>query len=281
MAKKGCLVYAVVRNLKGIIELQKEKNIIIVECNFENYRNMHKMIADNIDVFYHFAWSGVSGKEFKDYDIQLDNIKYGCDALNEAIKIGAKKFVFAGSSHEFKVKRVNQNNKIELRRCCVYGTAKLSCELMCKTLALQGGIEFNSVIFTNVFGVGDKSNRSTNTILKKMLNYEVPKLVVGNDLYDWVYIDDVVKGLCVVGERGVNFKSYYIGNRNLKKLKHIIEEVRDIVVPEMELKFGEFKDDSFIDYSSININELYEDTDYLVNSNFKTDILKTIEWLKK
>ena len=49
----------------------------------------------------------------------------------------------------------------------------------------------------------------------------------------------------------------------------------------MELKFGEFKDDSFIDYSSININELYEDTDYLVNSNFKTDILKTIEWLKK
>ncbi|CUQ55973.1 NAD-dependent epimerase/dehydratase [Clostridium paraputrificum] len=87
--------------------------------------------------------------------------------------------------------------------------------------------------------------------------------------------------MCVVGERGVNFKSYYIGNRNLKKLKHIIEEVRDIVVPEMELKFGEFKDDSFIDYSSININELYEDTDYLVNSNFKTDILKTIEWLKK
>lgn len=274
-------VYAIVRNKESLDDIKLLENIIILECDFSDYNKIGQLINDDIDIFYHFAWSGVSGTDFKNYNIQLGNIKSGCDALMVAAKMGVEKFVLAGSSHEFKVEKISQNGTIQLRRCCIYGTAKLSCELMCKTLALQNNIKFNSVIFTNVFGVGDKSNRSTNAILKKMISNDVPKLVLGNDLYDWTYIDDAIGGIFAVGEKGIDSKTYYIGSSNLRKLKHIIEEVRDIVSPNMKLVFGEFEDNSFIDYSNINTYELYEDTDYLPSSNFKESILKTVAWLNE
>ena len=276
--EKGAMVYALVRNKKEIRDILDRPNIIVIEIDMENYQKIPELINDDVDVFFHLAWNGY-GKATQEYSVQVKNIMYTCHAIEAAIAVGCKKFVFTGSSHQFLVKPVLINGKWVSKNCSIYGTAKSAAELMCKTIAHTKGIELCTTIFTNVFGVGDTSSRSTNTFIRMFMNGQITKLVKGDNLYDWTYIDDAINGLIAVGDYGKNDKQYYIGNSNLRPLKDIIAEVKNIVAPHINLVFGEYEDYSYIDYSKIDLNLTYQDTRYQAQCGFKESILKTMDWI--
>ena len=105
-------------------------------------------------------------------------------------------------------------------------------------------------------------------------------LIEGTNLHDWTYIDDAVDGLIAVAERGKNGRQYYIGSRKLRKFSEIIRDVRDIVNPNSKLLFGTYPENSFVDYSKIDLELLYKDTGFECCTNFKKSIIKTMEWIK-
>jgi nucleoside-diphosphate-sugar epimerase len=277
LLERGFFVYAIVRNQKKMEGLLHHINLKNIELPLEDITELPKYINEKIDLFYHLANYAKYPEENQDYRKQLKNTEYACDAISAAIKINATKFILIGSSYQYQ----KNHNKYysENRSCSIYGTARLSAQLMCETIAHNSGIQMNTVLLTNCFGVGDYSNRSTNSIIKKFLNNESPLLIEGNYKHDWVYISDFVGGLIEVGLKGKNFKTYYIGNRKLKTFKEIITETRDVINPKMNLEFGTYEDSSYIDYSMIDLDALYNDTKYQVKNMFKENILKTAEWL--
>lgn len=272
--------YAIVRDIQKIKDLKCSKYIEVIEADFSTYEKVISNIKGDIDAFYHFAWDGTYGQKLTDYELQLNNIKNTCDTLILASKIGCKKFILAGTINQLEIKKYINMEKCEPRLACVYGTSKLACEMMCKTLAYNNCINFNTAIISSVFGPGDRSKMIQNVLIKKFIDGEKPKLVKGDQLYDWIYIDDVVNMLFEIGKKSVNFREYYIGNIELKTFKEIILEVKDIINPNLEIIFGELKETSVIDYSQINLNSVYEDTGYLPKCDFRESILKTVEWVK-
>lgn len=275
----GSEVWAVVREknaLKGI----GSGNLHLVTAAFESYESLSSLIQErDFDVFYHFAWQGVFGDAFRDYELQLKNATYACKALMEAVKLRCKKFVFAGTYNEFEVKGFMDDTSYQPRYTCIYASAKLTAELMCRTLAYQNGITYHAGLPCMIYGENNRSEMLPNIVLRQLLSGVEPRLIEGKNYYDLVYVEDVAAAFEAIGERGVNGKSYYVGHRKLSTFRELLSDIRNIVAPDMGLNFGAFQDTSAMDYSRIDLDELYRDTGFECTADFRESILKTAEWL--
>ena len=271
-------VFAVSRQTSRLNDVQHE-NLTCINADFDCYDKLWERIP-SADKFYHFAWDGAYGEKTRDYQIQLKNIQATCNALMQAVKMSCKKFILAGTVAELEILEHIDRNASYPRETCVYATAKLTAEMMCKTLAAHNNISFNAGLFANTFGPGDYSRRSTNTILRKFLNGEAPSLVKGEGLNDWLYIKDAVRLIEAMGENGRNMKTYYIGHTELWPLRKTIEKARDIVAPDLHLDFGTIPHDFLTDYSYISTDELYMDTGRKASYSFTKAIRETAEWVK-
>ena len=280
LLESGVKVYGVDISENMLEKFKEYENFISVIADFSKYEKLSKMIDDEIDVFYHLAWQGVFGEAFKNYSLQLDNAKFACDAIMQAVNLHAKKFVFAGTYNEFEIHNIAFSDNIDPRYTCIYASAKFAADMMCKTIANQSGIKYSSALVSMAFGEGNKSKMLANVLVNSFNNGIRPKLIEGNNLYDFVYIDDVANAYIAIGEKGVNLKSYYVGHRKLKTFREWVTEIKDIIAPEIQLVFGEYSDSQTIDYSKIDLDALYNDTGFECKSDFKESILKTAQWLK-
>lgn len=282
LLNEGITVYGVDISEKSIDRHSGKANFIPIIADFTKYDRLHEMIEDNdIDVFYHFAWQGVFGEPFKDYRLQLNNAAYATDALNQAIKIGCKKFVFAGTYNEIEVADFIDMSGQNPRYTCIYSAAKTAAEIICKTIAANSGIEYSAGLTSMSYGENNRSMMLANVVLKQLVNGESPKLIEGNIPYDFIYIDDIARAFYAIGERGKHLKSYYIGHRKLKLFKEWLSEIGRIVNPAVELKFGAYPDDASRNYDKIDLDALYNDTGFECQSDFKESILKTALWVKE
>lgn len=278
LLETGVEVYGVTTSAQRVSGFSRYGDFHPIIADSANYNTLAGLLPQNADVFFHLAWEGiVSRTNYASADVQRRNFLMATHAAEAAVAANCKKFVFVGSSHEY-LMGINSVDGKEINGN-IYGVSKkcsrLFCEILCKDK-----IMFNSTVFTNIFGVGDYSRRTTNMFLKKMLKSEPISLVEGNNLYDWVYVDDAVEGLIAAGFKGQSGKQYYIGSRILPTFKEIITRVRDIVNLNAELLFGEYKDDTYIDYGGLDLDDLYNDTGFECKCDFRESVLKTAEWVK-
>ena len=278
---KNIIVYGVDISENMLEKFGGYTNFIPVIADFSKYEKLHEMIHDDIDVFYHLAWQGVFGEAFKNYELQLNNAKYACDAIVQAIKIKAKKFVFAGTMNEYEMNKYIVADYFEPRYTYIYSTAKQAAEAIGKTLAFNNKIEFCCGRIAMAYGENNYSMMIPNVVMKNLLSNTPCKLIEGNDPYDMIYIDDIADAFYAIGEKGHNMKSYYVGHRNIRTFKEIIKNIAEILNPDCPLLFGEYPDvPSGVDYKNIDLNALYNDTGFECKSDFKESILKTAEWLR-
>lgn len=278
---QGLIVYGIDVDLSMTAFLDQYENFIPVAASFSEYKMLDQIIEErNFDVCYHFAWQGVFGDSFKDYSLQLDNAKYACEALMAAQKLNCGKFVMAGTYNEFEIKNFLNSDNFEPRYTCIYSTSKLAAELICKTLAYNNGINYSAGLICMAYGERNRSRMLANVVINQLINNVSPKLIEGNNLYDMIYIDDIADAFIAIGEKGKNLKSYYVGHRKLKKFRELITEMRDILNPNVELNFGQFKDTANMNYSLIDLDALYNDTGFECKADFRESILKTAQALR-
>lgn len=278
----GTIVYGVGRDASKMKKFTAFNNYIPVITDFTHYKELPDIITDNdFDIFYHCAWDGGFTTAVSDYNIQMKNAAYAGDALNAAKEMGCKKFVNAGTYNEFEIQTFLASENFEPRYTCIYSTAKTASDLICRTLSYNYGLDYCIGFIPMPYGEENYSMQLANIVISCLNKGILPKLVEGNNLYDLVYIEDIAEALIAIGEKGKNQKGYYIGHRKLKTFKEWMIQIGDILLPGIELKFGEYKDKQNIDYSLIKLDSLYNDTGFECKSDFTESILKTAKWVKE
>lgn len=278
----GVKVYGIDINSEKLDEMKQYGDFVPIVADFTKYEKILDTIKDkDIDIFFHFALKGgLESQAIRNYELQLENVKFTCDSLVLANRLNVKKFVFAGTANEYEIRELLNSDSPQPRYTCIYSTAKLAAEMMCKTLAYNNDIEYSAGLIAFSYGEGNKSKQVVNIVINQLQNNALPKLVEGNNLYDIIYIDDIVNAFIAIGEKGKNMKSYYVGHRKLKKFKEVMKDICDIVNPNIKLQFGEYKDSPAMNYSLVDLNALYNDTGFECKADFKESILKTAEWVK-
>ena len=99
----GDEVFAVVKKESEIVHLPEHININPIICDFIDYERLSVCINKPVDYFVHLAWAGVAGAESKQIVTQVENIKAACLAMEQANILQVKRFLFAGSSYQYRM----------------------------------------------------------------------------------------------------------------------------------------------------------------------------------
>lgn len=276
-------VYAVLRHEDGdVSRLEELSGVKIIYCDLEHIHSLDTMIdTRGFDVFYHFAWAGSAGPLRGDVAVQLDNVKFTCDAVRVSASLQCAKFVIASSIMEIECIDIMKTT-LKPGFGNIYATGKLAAHYMARVVATDLAVDFIAATISNIYGVGELSPRLINTSIQKLQKGERASFSPGEQMYDFIYIDDAAKAFYAIGEKGKASKNYYIGTREPKPLKVFLEEMRDCVSPSAELGLGDFEFNGVsLNYDEIPIYQLYEDTGFMPEVSFTQGIQLTATWIKE
>lgn len=284
LVENGISVFAVVRNEKSDISGIKDlPNLHIVYCDLHNILKLCKIIDGdgNIDAFYHFAWESICGTERGNYEVQIQNVKYACDAVMTCAALKCKRFILASSIMEYEVEKMMQM-QYELPISTLYSSAKLAASYACKAVANNENIEFLRAVISNIYGPGEKNMRLINATLRKMLMGEKCLFTEGKQLYDLIYVEDAANAFVQLMYGGTSGKTYYIGTEHPRPLREYLTEMRNIVNPKLEIEFGKIPYNGVsLSYEEFDKEALRKDTGFEIKVDFACGIKKTIAEILK
>ncbi len=291
LSNKNIEVIAVVRgDSRRKNQIQESETVMKVECalteldqlpqkvqNAVKEKNWNKNIS--IDVFYHFAWDGTFGDSRNDMYLQNRNVTYALEAVSAASKLGCATFIGAGSQAEYGRYEGNLNAEVAAFPENGYGIAKLCAGQMTRILCEQMRIRHIWTRILSVYGPYDGCNTMIMSMIRKMMEGERASCTKGEQMWDYLYSKDAAKMMYLLGEKGVDGKTYCLGSGIAKPLKEYIETIRNTVNPQAEVGYGDVAySPKQVMYLCADIEELIRDTGYTSEYSFESGIKETIEF---
>ena len=248
-------------------------------CSLDQLASIENDTGKNYDLFYHFAWMGTTGVERNNMYLQNQNVRFALDAVGVAKRFGCKKFIGAGSQAEYG--RVEGMLKPDTPAFpeMGYGIAKLCAGQMTREYAHQLGMEHIWTRILSVYGPNDGAQSMVMSTINKLKSGEVPKFTKGEQLWDYLYSGDAGRAFRLIGEKGIDGKTYVLGSGQAKPLAEYIKAIRDVVNSNGQIELGA------IPYApkqvmclQADITELNIDTGFVPEMDFATGIKKILEW---
>lgn len=282
LIKKEINVLALVK--RGLYDeklFPKSQRFKAIECDLDELEKLE--LQEKYDTFFHFAWIGTFGENRNDVYSQTLNIKYTLDAVELANRIGCKKFIGAGSQAEYGRVEGVISPHIKTNPENGYGIGKLAAGQMSRILANKYNIEHIWTRILSVYGPYDNEKTMVMSSIKSMVdNNASPEYTKGEQIWDYIYSKDVAKAFYLIGEKGVNNSVYCIANGNSKPLFSYIEEIKNNINPNIELKLGakEYSEKQVMNLQA-DISDLVRDTGFSPEYSFDEGIKETIKWYKE
>lgn len=253
-----------------------------LQCDIaDTAKLLEKIKLDYYDTFIHFAWSGSAGLAREDYNLQMQNALNTVECMKAAKLLGCSRFVCAGSIMEYEVEAAVHTQGSKPGMAYIYGMGKHIAHCMCKSVAVNIGIELVWPMITNAYGVGEFSPRFINTTLRKMINGEPLKFTSGTQNYDFVYVTDVARAFYLIAKNGQSYCEYMIGSGNAKPLREFIVEMQQACAPDIIPTFGDIPfSGTRLPLSIFDTTVTEMDTGFKPKVSFAKGTIMTMEWLK-
>lgn len=280
LAKHNCNITAVIKDENENISMLSEfDNVNIVYCDLSALETLkEKLAGKTYDTFYHIAWIAAGGIGRADYNLQLLNVKYACDALKVASELGCKKILFAGTITE---KLTESIDRLSSAVNNIYGVVKNTTHSLVKILSQKYNIDYVWMRFANLYG--------PHSVNGNIVGYTIKELLSGNDAtfgpaqqpYDFVYIEDLAYAAYLLGEKETKKDCYYLGCGDIRKLSDYLLEIGSICGKSDKIKIGARPDDG-TRYNAewFEIKDLKEDTGYEPKVSLQEGVTTTMEWMK-
>lgn len=252
----------------------------LIECNLNEMSCLPGKVGKRgFDVFYQFAWDGLTKETLDDYLCQMDNVKWMAETVTAASGMQCKKVVGAGSitQTELYTRKGRQYTEDKHK---FYRVAQLASETVCRAVARNMGIEFIWPIIVNIYGEGETNPRLINSLISHMLKETPFPLSSGEQLYDFLHVEDAARAFCLIGEYGRRESQYILSSGNPMPLREYILKLRDIVSPKYPLAFSSKKFSGYeIEREWFDLTDLKKDTGFEPQISFETGVKRILEWM--
>jgi len=284
LSEESVEVFAIVKNQKENVDsIASLDGVHLVYCDMSEYDTISQKISSNgIDVFYHLAWAGIFDKARENYQVQLNNVFCTCNAFLNASIMKIPKFIYMTSIHEYGVMKQLMEGENKINSQQLYSVGKLAAHLMLSCMASNSNTAFFPIVISNVYGDSVLCLSMINKTIQKLLTGNTVAFTHGRQLCDFIYVDDVIKGIIAVGQKGVSGHNYYLGSCQIMPLYQYLERIKKAVNPDAEMVFGEIPfSGTSLTYSEFDINQLYIDTGFKAEVSFEEGIKKIVDWIKE
>lgn len=234
-------IIAVVRPNSNKLQLIKNCGAFeLCSCDMCDYDRLPFLINGSIDVFIHLAWDGTRGQARNDEELQKKNFENSKLAVDSAIKLGAKVFIVAGSQAEYgpwtESRKITENDTSKPNT--EYGISKLKFAEYAEKKCMEAGVRFLEPRFFSLYGPGDSDATMVVSVLRSMIENAPCKLTECTQLWDFLFIDDAVRGVIALLNNKTANGVYNIGYGESHELRYFIELMYKAVNSSSELQFG-------------------------------------------
>lgn len=235
-----------------------------------------------IHLFYHLAWDGVATEDKNNAELQVSNILFSLKMLEYASSINAQKFIAAGTVAEYVFCQNIMDFNLRQSPNDMYGAAKTAAHYLLEVRARSLNQPFVWAVLPSTFGEGRRDSNIITYTIKSLLLGETPSYGALEQMWDFLYIADLVCALRYLGTNGKSGKTYGIGSGVYRPLKSYIEEIRDIIAPDRTLNIGSVPQYSNQTFSScVGIYDITKDTGWYPKVSFHDGIVKTISYYRE
>lgn len=279
--RKNWQITAVVRNKKTYQDVfSKYNNVSLVECDMKDYINLGKLIG-YVDCAVYLTWNGTRGETRADSDRQKNNCEKSMIAIKSLVEFGCKKIITAGSQAEYGPWFLNRKLKEtdEEKPNTEYGKYKLKFYQDAKAYCEEKDVTLIEPRFFSLYGANDFEGTMIISILKKMLQNESCDLTECKQKWDFLYIDDAIKGLTKLIEKDNIIGVYNFGSGKSYPLKHYVEEMHRITESSSMLIYGKIP---YPETGMVNVDPCVDKLEKLgwkAEVSFEEGIKKVLEYL--
>lgn len=199
---------------------------------------------DEYDAFYHLAWMGINGSDKANPLVQLDNIKVAMNCALVAKQLGCKKFLCSGTLAEQSIKSLSSLEKTS--GGMIYGVAKYCTHMILETYSKNIGLDFVWMQFSNIYGPGNKTGNLVSYTISNLLEGKEATFGPALQLYDFIYIDDLVEAVYRLGLYKTKQNFYFIGSGETRILKDYLIEIGRKCGKLDLIKIGARQDDGIV-----------------------------------
>lgn len=199
LVEKNYIIHCLVRSTnKNFSALSKfpQINLVFIE-SFEQNELKIKLANLELDTVFNLAAYGVSQAD-RNHNLMIEgNISLLVNLLLAVQNHNIKKFIHIGTCSEYAP--IQHGHSITeahpLQPQALYGAAKVAASLYGQILAKQFNIPFITLRLFNIYGPGEALERLLPYTIYQLHNNQTVELTGGEQIRDWLYIDDVTDAL--------------------------------------------------------------------------------------
>jgi len=234
------------------------------------------------DVTFHLAWwGGNSSKLVDDPEQVYANVPGTLELVRLAHKTGCKGFFFFGTSVEYGTYQIPVRETDAVLPRNLYGYSKHALMQLTQALSAQWGMRFCGIRPFWTYGPMDDDLRMIPYVTRQFLDGKRPKITAGEQLWDFLYVEDAVKALTGLAANNDAAGIFNLGSGKVRPLKEIVTLIRDLIDPRLEIGFGEISYSRHqVMHLEADISKLRSATGWSPQISLEEGLRRTVEWFK-
>jgi UDP-glucose 4-epimerase len=251
----------------------------LIQGDLSNLSDFEAQVKDFQPIaFVHLAWNGVSGKD-RNTLMQWRNVPETLELVEMASKVGATHWIGLGSQAEYGPCQNKINETTHTRPTTLYGVSKLAACTLSERLCQELGIRHAWLRLFSSYGPTDNPDWLIPYLTRTLLARQKPSLTRAEQLWDYIYIEDVASAIRAVLETNEAVGIFNLGSGRALRLRTLIEKIRDFIDPDLSLGFDEvpYRPDQVM-HLEADITRLTSFTGWLPKMDIDVAIEKTVDW---
>jgi UDP-glucose 4-epimerase len=232
------------------------------------------------EIIFHLAWTGGNSARYNDDVAQIRaNLPGSLDLLQIAAEVGVKRWVGFGSAVEYGTCSGLISETLTPVPTTLYGISKYALCLMTEKICSLDKLEFAWIRPFWTFGPKDDGLRLIPMLIAKLLARERPALTPGEQLWDYLYIEDAVEAIAHLGMEPKVSGIFNLGSGEAHSVRSIVEQIRDSIDPTLQLGFGDipYRPDQVM-HLQADITKLAATTGWHPRVSLAEGLSRTIDW---
>lgn len=280
------------QNIPVAIILRNESNtwriqpyldqVTIIQANLAEMSGaLPEILKFSPDTLINLAWYGVENKYSNDNKQLIENLTLVQSLFDVAKKAGINSFIGTGSQAEYGPRNAVINEEMVTLPSTLYGVAKLSAYHMLKILCEKQAMRFAWLRIFSSYGPMDNPDWFIPYLITQIRKSAIPKLTKGEQLWDYIYVQDVANAIIAVAKSQTAAGIFNLGSGEVNTVKYLAETIRDSINSDLDLDFGAipYRHDQVM-HLQADITRLTQLVNWQPKVSLRQGIEKTIAWFK-
>jgi nucleoside-diphosphate-sugar epimerase len=235
------------------------------------------------DVVFHLAWTGGNSSKFaNDVSQVYANVPGTLELLRIASETNATAFVNFGSCVEYGEYRIPVRESDPVLPKSLYGRAKYAVEELMQAIAPALDLRFVSLRLFWAYGPADDPARLVPSLISKLLKGERHPMTKGDQLWDYLYIEDVIEAIVSVMNTPSVEGIFNLGSGHAESLREVARKTSILAGNPSLLGIGDLPyGPGQVMHLEADITRLREATGWQPRVGLEEGLRATVAWYKE